>query len=106
MLNSHDIAILGMLASTVLFSTNIVFVALWIRARERALRATLDSPRVLKDPQSLEVEHLVHAVDAIALEVERISEAQRFTTQVLVGRAENGSFAKRAPIPERVITPH
>lgn len=33
-----------------------------------------------------------HAVDAIAIEVERISEGQRFTTQLLAERAPGGAL--------------
>jgi hypothetical protein len=43
-------------------------------------------------------------VDAIAIEVERISEAQRFTAQVLAERLDFPAGPKR--VPERVITPH
>ena len=53
---------------------------------------------------SPDVQHLVHAVDSIAVEVERISEGQRFTTQLLAERIQ--SPQKRAVLPERVITPH
>ncbi|HEY2377335.1 MAG TPA: hypothetical protein VGH98_15265 [Gemmatimonadaceae bacterium] len=43
------------------------------------------------------------AMDATAIEVERISEAQRFTTKLLVERGHQGpGDASRA----RVITPH
>ncbi len=40
-------------------------------------------------------------IDAIAIEVERVSEAQRFVTKLLAERK-----APAASIPERVITPH
>ena len=43
---------------------------------------------------------------AIAIEVERISEGQRFTTQLLSERGQGAPQQKRAAIPERVITPH
>ncbi|MGH7670357.1 MAG: hypothetical protein ACRENQ_12785 [Gemmatimonadaceae bacterium] len=41
------------------------------------------------------------AIDAIAIEVERVSESQRFVTKLLAERQ-----APVASIPERVITPH
>ena len=98
-------AILGMLAlsNIFLFGTTITFVALWIRARERAIRAAVDTKSQVQEA-SPDLEHLVNAVDAIAVEVERISEAQRFTAKVLVERVESGGAAKRQP--ERVVTPH
>lgn len=46
---------------------------------------------------------LEQAVDATAVEVERISEAQRFTTKLLV---EKGHQAGPAELPRRVVTPH
>ena len=91
------------LSNIVLFGTTITFLALWIGARERAIRAAVDSKRQV-EPQP-DMEHLVNAVDAIAVEVERISEAQRFTTKVLVER-DTTTVAKRLSSPERVITPH
>jgi hypothetical protein len=48
---------------------------------------------------------LEQAVEAIALEVERISEGQRFTTKLLADRAADRLPA--APSPERKhVTPH
>jgi hypothetical protein len=43
------------------------------------------------------------AVEATAVEVERISEANRFMAKLLVERAGAANTASR---PERVITPH
>jgi hypothetical protein len=45
---------------------------------------------------------LEQAVDATAVEVERISEAQRFTTKLLVEKGHQGQDMTRA----KVITPH
>jgi hypothetical protein len=103
MLSHHQLMDLLFLSSSALFTTTIVFAVLWVRARERAIRATLDSSRRMENA-SPDVQHLVHAVDAIAVEVERISEGQRFTTQLLSDRIQ--STPKRAVLPERVITPH
>jgi hypothetical protein len=57
-----------------------IAVASFIVVR-RALRA----PRPQHDDQRLE--QLQHSVDAIAVEVERIAEAQRFTARLLAERA-------------------
>jgi hypothetical protein len=105
MINSKDLIILLGFSNVVLFSTAVTFVGLWIRARERAIRAGTDAKREVEQGTP-DMEHLVNAVDAIALEVERISEAQRFTTKVLVERNDAGAAAKRLSSPERVITPH
>jgi hypothetical protein len=49
------------------------------------------------------LERIEVAVDATAIEVERISEANRFMAKLLSDRAAAVSPASR---PERVITPH
>ncbi|HMA24791.1 MAG TPA: hypothetical protein VKP00_12370 [Gemmatimonadaceae bacterium] len=100
MMNIRDLAALLLVTSGALFTTTLFFAALWLRARERALRLTL-TPRPERETSTAELEHLVHAVDSIAVEVERISEAQRFTAQVLMERTEAESplikrFAGRA----------
>lgn len=98
-------ALIAMLVLTTggLFTTTILFAALWVSARERAIRAMIDKRRET-EVRGVDLEHLVNAVDAIAVEVERISEAQRFTARVLVDRDENSAALKR--FPERNITPH
>ena len=104
MLNSRDLVVLLFLSSSTLLATTLVFLGLWIRARERAIRATLESPRLVEHTLP-DLQHLVHAVDSIAVEVERISEGQRFTTQLLSERVQ-GAPQKRGALPERIITPH
>jgi hypothetical protein len=71
-----------------LFTTTIGFAALWIRARERATRAEslLEGMRMGGSGDSMSP-----AIDAIAEEVERIGEGQRFITRIMsenAGRAE------------------
>ena len=51
-------------------------------------RATLDENRL---------QHLEQAVDAIALEIERISEGQRFTTRLLAQRQADGAVEPAEP---------
>ena len=50
-----------------------------LRAKRLAARPPVDTDRLL---------HLELAVDAIAIEIERISEAQRFQTKLLAERVE------------------
>lgn len=45
-------------------------------------------PRPITDSQSLQLEQLQQSVDAIAVEVERIAEAQRFSAKLLAERAD------------------
>jgi hypothetical protein len=50
---------------------------------------------------------LEQAVEAIAVEVERISEGQRFTTKLLAERANAGQLrVEPSPEPVRHTTPH
>ena len=88
------------------------FVGAWIGAyigaRRAARRAVLEAVRATPPAASVDdvrLAQLVDAVDAIALEVERISEAQRFTTRLLAER-----HAPPAPLGGRrdpgAITPH
>ena len=102
MLNDNDLLDLLLVSSGVLFVTTVTFAILWIRARERALRLRL--ARSSSESITDEITHVVHAVDAIAIEVERISDAQRFTVQAVAERLELPLAPKRAS--ERVITPH
>lgn len=85
-------------ACLTMFASNVLLLVLWVRAREQAIRERL--PHRTSDER---IEHLVNAVDAIAIEVERVSEGQRFTTQLL---AQGPRAAEPRRVPERVITPH
>lgn len=67
--------------------------------RRKAPPAQLASDAAFND----RLDRMEHAIDTIAVEVERVSEAQRFVTKVL---AERKAVAPAPPAPERVITPH
>lgn len=72
-------------ATCVFLGTTVLGVVAWVRARERALRAEAKLDAVLgaaRDGPS----QLQAAVDAIAIEVERVSEGQRFVTNLLSDR--------------------
>jgi hypothetical protein len=73
----------------------------WGSRRERSVREAHDDERMRR---------LETAVDTVAIEVERISEAQRFMVRLL-SESLPARHAERAelPVPERsgrVITPH
>jgi hypothetical protein len=88
-----------------LFTTTVAFAALWIAARERAIRAALErGQRDNKPDVNAEMDRLMNMVDTIAVEVERISEGQRFTTKVLAERLDAPASARK--LPEKSITPH
>ena len=84
------------------FFTTFVFATLWVRARERAARAEsfLDGFRLMSSRDVA----TSPALDAIAEEVERIGEGQRFLTRVMSEQAGRASLPQqRAP---GTITPH
>lgn len=74
------------IASGVFAAGTLGFGIAWVRARERAIRAERGLAQAL--PGDSRFERLEHAVDTIAVEVERISEGQRFLTRVLAERAD------------------
>jgi hypothetical protein len=91
------------LAIVAVFTTTMVglfFTAriLWNRTAPRLPAARVDDDRFHR---------LEEAVDTIAVEIERISEAQRFAAKLLLERGADAAQSKNAPvkIPERVITP-
>lgn len=84
-----------------LLTTSIGFAALWVRARERAARAEslLEGLRMGGRADSMSP-----ALDAIAEEVERIGEGQRFITRIMSEQASRADLARpRAP---GTVTPH
>jgi hypothetical protein len=90
------------LISAGFFFTSLMFATLWVRARERAARAEsfLDGFRMMSGREAA----TNPALDAIAEEVERIGEGQRFLTRVMSEQASRASLPpQRAP---GSITPH
>jgi hypothetical protein len=87
---------------------SVTLTALWLAARSRAARAEaivhqLAILPALKGERSVADTQLGQALDAIAVEVERISEGQRFTTKLL---SERRDPAASPSTPLRVNTPH
>ena len=54
-----------------------------------AFRAMARTKRLQHPVQDDRLEHLQQSVDAIAIEVERIAEAQRFSAKLSAGRSES-----------------
>jgi hypothetical protein len=82
---------------TTAFVASLRFVRRWLELRqERMATAEL----VALHERLARIEQLG---EATALEVERLSEANRFVAKLLV---ERGATPYPAPRPERVITPH
>lgn len=64
------------------------------------IRTSRNSSGEVTPAMDKRLERMEQAIESVAVEVERISEAQRFTAKLLADRAEQ---APRQP--ERVITP-
>jgi catechol 2,3-dioxygenase-like lactoylglutathione lyase family enzyme len=76
----------------------------WFRHRERM--ASLPAGPGAEHVAALEARlaRIEHAVEAVGVEVERVSEGQRFVTRLLADRAP---AALQEPAPRRVVvTPH
>jgi hypothetical protein len=101
MIHINHLAELFAMAMVGLFSTTIGFAALWIRARERATRAEslLEGMRMGGRGDSMSP-----ALDAIAEEVERIGEGQRFITRIMSEGASRAELTR--PRTPGSITPH
>jgi hypothetical protein len=101
MIHINHLAELLVLGSAGLFLSTVAFAALWVRARERATRAEslLEGMRM-----SGRGDALSPALDAIAEEVERIGEGQRFITRIMSEHANRGELAR--PRTPGSITPH
>ena len=89
----------------VVVSSIAALVAIGVGARyvwKRTTRATLPAQRADND----RLQRIEEAVDTIALEIERMSEAQRFTAKLLLERGAEAAQAQVAQpkIPEPIAT--
>ena len=91
-----------LMTSATLFVTSIGLAVAWARARERATRAE-GFNEGLRAAQPQHVQGSSLAIDAIAMEVERIGEGQRFLTKVLAEQ-QNARLPQQRPVGS--ITPH
>ena len=83
-----------------------LLISRWRRRRRRGAgrgSSMMDAP--LPDGQLQHLQQLGMAVEAIAVEVERIGEGQRFVTQLL-SDTRGGQSLPRSATPARVATPH
>ena len=97
----RHLAEIFMLISGTLGITTLGFAIAWMRARERAVRAESFMDGIRSVPASQQ-QGISPAIDAIAMEVERIGEGQRFLTRVISEQRAN-MLPSRSP---GSITPH
>jgi hypothetical protein len=79
--NTAVIALMGQLSGTVIILTSLVIW--WSRKKQQQNALPPDGLRRIEARLS----EMQQALDTVAVEVERISEAQRFTTKLLAERA-------------------
>jgi len=85
------LAIGGFFTTLITLGLGIPLVRSWTKRKE------LEASRAPADPMAAErLARIEHAVEAIAIEVERISEGQRFVTKLMAERAPAA-----LPSPER-----
>ena len=74
----------------------------------RLYMARLELKRGVAQPgsDSQRIARIEQIVETMAVEIERISEGQRFTTKLLAERRPDEMPTPRAREPERVVTPH
>lgn len=72
-----------------------IIIAMGIRAW--SVRGRVKGAAELPKQLDQRLERIEQAVDAIAIEVERISEGQRFTTRLLSDRSPEEQSARRLP---------
>ena len=66
----------------------IIFAPIARAIAKRIERGPSDSSNALPNDVTARLDRMEQAIDAIAVEVERISEGQRFTSKLLAGRPE------------------
>jgi hypothetical protein len=105
-LREHYVLLFGMAGS---IAAVIGFAGAWVGAQFGARRAARLAAEEVLSRGGLSVDRsltaLVQAVDSIALEVERLSEGQRFTARLMSERQALIPPVK-VESPARVITPH
>lgn len=100
-----DIAMFAQVMTIItIFLGSILFLTIATRFLWRLTsRKSLPAPRMEDD----RLQRLEEAVDTIAVEIERMSEAQRFTAKLLLERGAEAQqpVQSAAKVPERIVTP-
>jgi hypothetical protein len=86
----------------VIMSSLAALVAIVIGGRylwKRTARLPIAAPRADSD----RLQRIEEAIDTMALEIERMSEAQRFTAKLLLERGSDAAQASSAGVPEPIV---
>ena len=87
---------LGFFATVIVLVLGVPFV----RAMTRRVEESARQPQLPADI-AVRLERIEHAIDAMAVEVERIAEGQRFTTKLLSERSGEGVPPRSPAAPNR-----
>jgi hypothetical protein len=101
-----DLTIPALIVLLIAMTASAVGLAMaWLLARERARRAEqrLLDRTLIRDERA---DRLERALEAMAVDLERVAEGQRFTTKLLAQRPSAEAARPRVPEPPRIITPH
>lgn len=93
--------VVGIIVPAIAALTGVGVLAHWIV--ERTNRMSQRPPEKLDEAR---LDRLEHAIDAIAMEVERLGEGQRFVTKLLVAHTPEASAPELPAKRGQVITPH
>jgi hypothetical protein len=96
-------AVDGVMVPIVLFivgGATVIFTPL-VRAYARRMEREGAASNRMAPDVTARLERMEHAIDSIAIEVERISEGQRFTTKLLAERTGGSPSATPSSPPER-----
>jgi len=80
------LAIGGFFTTAIVLGLGIPLVRAYVRSRERRMEIPSSNPE-----NDRRLERIEAAVESMAIEIERISEGQRFTTKLLSDRADRGA---------------
>jgi hypothetical protein len=93
---NHSLA--EVIQTALVSGTFLAAFTIFLLSRRRSAKPDAQASQVLA-----RLERIEQAVDAIAIEVERVSEGQRFTARVLAERSADQVSARTPP---KVTTPH
>lgn len=97
--------LIPLVATVAFFVSSIITLRMILGHRERI--KGMAATKLGSAPSDVRLARMEQAVEAIAIEIERVSEGQRFVTKLLNDRAQSlvGDVAKPVPV-RRVDTPH
>ena len=94
----------GNIAIAVVFAIAAIMLKIYLTHRERMKGLSISRQGLTSSDQRLE--RVEQAVESIAIEVERISEGQRFVTKLMNDRSQPMLDGHAIPMTRKMDTPH